>query len=1195
MKRITFTLTLLIILTLGINAQVLVNQVWTTSSGQPDAINFPISEWEEIDWKSSITTSSNELIIVGNTLQSAGNTDILITKQNNEGQILWEHTFAGTAGSYDYGLTVTLDNNQNVLVAGVVTTSNQTTDIPLLKYSPSGSLLWSSTIDGGNNQFDVATSLVCDASNNIYLVGGTISLSTQSDWYITKFNSSGTQLWNTSYDYANLHELPLTVKTIGGGNIAVGGFSNSSVAAWDFAELRFSGADGSVLSENREEIPDLSISDAVAIASDDNSNIYIAGTTTGITDGNKNIQLIKINSTFDIEWIKKVDAEGLEDKSKSIAIDNEGNIIVAGNSKKTNNGTQITISKFTPDGELKLRRDYLAPTTYEVAEVSKIKTNDAGEIFVAGSVERNGSRDFVTLMYDSEGTLRIEKYFGGEGETKDIARNIEVTNSGEILVTGKSEGNETKYTTVKYEILKRSDEIVLVDDKPHHRANEFIVKFLPQYVNTDFVDDRTKRYGSIYDILEFEAAEKIADRIELRRATFAKVFPRLSTSHTQSTTRLDETIPMPEFWSVFLVVLEEGQDIDELITQFEEMTDFVVYAHPNHVYEYHTIPNDALFTAGDQSSLFPSAAFPNAHINVEPAWDIETGQNYVRVGVFDAPILWSHEDFGDGTLEGSQITDGFDFVNQTGIAGITDPANSHGTATGGIIGALRDNGIGIAGIAGGGLDANGGFNDGVALHSMAIGVLAPDDVAAAQGIVEGAMDANAQPAGFAQHIQNHSWGGPGSATLETSVEFAWRNECVFVASRGNDGVADLQFPACYDDGQVLNIGGSGTNGEYFDGANGLNWIAAAGLVVNGSSWDGELDIIAPYATENVMSLINPNFPWTLFHPITGIDIYPAPVGAANNYQVFSGTSSAAPHVSGVAALMYSRHHTNQGQPNNLAPEDIEFLVQEYATDIVNPALGYNTVNQWDARNGNGLLNAFETVQRINGPQWQVFHNNAPDNVQQTTAVNQEWQILTGVANLPAGVYYGDRVTITHTYLDVFSPTTQIIDNWIRWSATDGVSAANPVSGALWADFDFTIENNVASVTVTTNALHITSNAGGQNLDIWYPAHPDAIRTAYSLHLFDPQATSVKEISELGSLEIFPNPTEDNIRISYALTEGKANFLQLRDITGKLLHSKTISNEVSGEIIIDLSNLSGGMYLCQLHTDKGVISRKVIKQ
>lgn len=761
MKRITFTLTLLTILALGINAQVLVNQVWTTSSGQPDAINFPNSEWEEIDWISSIITSSDELIIVGNTLQFIGNTDILITKQNSAGQIMWEQTFAGIVGSYDYGLAVTLDNSQNILVAGVVTTSNQTTDIALLKYSSSGTLLWSSIIDGGNNQFDVATSLICDAQNNIYLIGGTISLSTQSDWYITKFNSNGTQLWDTSYDYANLQELPISVKIISGGDIVVGGFSNSSAAVWDFAELSFSGVDGAILSENRETIPDLSISDAITITADENNNIYIAGTTTGVTDGNKDVQLIKINSSFEIEWIKKVDAEGLEDKSKSITIDNEGNIIVAGDSKKTNNGTQITISKFTPDGELKLRRDYLAPTTYEVAEVSKIKTNDTGDIFVAGSVERNGNRDFVTLMYDNEGTLRIEKYFEGEGGTKDIARNIEVSNSGEILVTGKSEGDQTKYTTVKYEILKRSNEVVLVDNKPHHRANEFIVKFLPQYVDTNFVNDRTKRYGSIYEILQFDAAGKIADRIDLRQATFAKVYPRLSTSHTQSTTRLGQTIPMPEFWSVFLVILETGQDIDEFITQFEEMTEFVVYAHLNHVYEKHTVPNDDFFQSDDQSSLFPSAAFPNAHINVEPAWDIETGQNYTKVGVYDNVIFWAHEDFGDGTLEGSQIEGGWDFNNNTNLASVTDP-ESHGTAVAGIIGALRDNELGIAGIAGGGLDAEGNNNPGVQLFSLGIfdeDGFAGDDVVG-PAIVEGAMfDETQEPPGYGLHIQNHSWGG----------------------------------------------------------------------------------------------------------------------------------------------------------------------------------------------------------------------------------------------------------------------------------------------------------------------------------------------------------------------------------------------------------------------------------------------------
>lgn len=816
-----------------------------------------------------------------------------------------------------------------------------------------------------------------------------------------------------------------------------------------------------------------------------------------------------------------------------------------------------------------------------------------GDIFVAGSVERNGNRDFVTLMYDHEGTLRIEKYFGGEGQTNDIAGNIEVTSSGEIVVTGKSEGTETKYTTVKYEILKRSDEIVLVDDKPHHRANEFIVKFLPQYVNTDFVDDRTKRYGSIYDILEFDAAEKIADRIELRRATFAKVYSRLSTSHTQSITRLGETISIPEFWSVFLVVLEEGQNIDELITQFEEMTDFVVYAHPNHLNQHHTLPNDEFFVSNDQSSLFPSDDFPDAHINVEPAWDIETGQSYTKVGVYDNVIFWAHEDFGDGTLEGSQVEGGWDFNNNTNLAAATDP-ESHGTAVAGIIGALRDNELGIAGIAGGGLDAEGNNNEGVQLFSLGIfdgGDFAGDDVVG-PAIVEGAMfDETQEPPGYGLHIQNHSWGGPDSPTKENAVEFAWRNQCILVASRGNDGDEELNFPATYNDDWILSVGGSGTNGERYNGANGNDWIDGSGFGFAGASFGEEMDITAPAVTENVMSLINPNFPWDAV--VDGVDLFPASVGNEDSYQPFNGTSAAAPHVSGTAALMYSRHHVNQGQANNLAPEDVEFILQRYATDIEGGIFNYPA--GYDDENGWGRLNAFEAVSRINGPQWQVFHSGEPDNTNETTAVGFQIQLPIGIGNLAAGVYNADRVQVTNTYLDIFSPTTQIIDSWGRLSSTTGISAANPVSGNVWADFDFVIEDNVASVTTTTFAWHVTSSFNGQSLDVWIPAPPEDLRTTYSLHLFDPQATSVSNIESLGFVSTYPNPTTGSINLQYDLLDAIPYAVQILDVTGKVIVRESTSPERVNNLSLDISALSSGIYICQLLTDKGVVSQKNVKQ
>jgi hypothetical protein len=138
MKKIYLTQILLILIVFTTNAQVLINEVWSISSGEPQQANFPLSQWDEIDWSSSALTNNNELVIVGNTLQAIGNTDILITKYTNDGEVAWEQTFAGSAGSYDYGLATEIDNNGNVVVAGVLTTNNQTTDIVILKYSGSG-------------------------------------------------------------------------------------------------------------------------------------------------------------------------------------------------------------------------------------------------------------------------------------------------------------------------------------------------------------------------------------------------------------------------------------------------------------------------------------------------------------------------------------------------------------------------------------------------------------------------------------------------------------------------------------------------------------------------------------------------------------------------------------------------------------------------------------------------------------------------------------------------------------------------------------------------------------------------------------------------------------------------------------------------------------------------------------------------
>ncbi len=1199
--------TIILVLSLAViqitQAQVIVNQSWVNSTGQPDTDNFPLTNWNKVNWSNSTLNASGNLITVGNTVLNPGNADILITKFTDEGQVIWQQTFDGQANGYDYGVAVISDAQDNVYVAGATSTTNSLLDFTILKYNSQGILQWSSDWSGSSNLYDIPTAIAVDNFGNVAVVGITVTTSLQSDLVVQKYSSNGTLVWTALYDKAGLNELPVLVGFDAGGEVSVRGFTSTAAGSWSFADLKFSGSSGFLSSEDTKALPGISIEDAVAVTTDSNNNIYIAGSSSDIE--NKNFEVIKINSTFDVEWANQYEGKGLEDLAKAVVVDSEDNIIVSGNSVKPSGGKDILTIKIASTGQEIWRRSYMAPVETGEAWVAKMQVSQNDEIFLAGTVDGSEGKDYATFMYDRDGSIRLEQIYDSGESGKDVVSDLQVLNGDEIYITGTSTkpGNETLYTTVKYNLLRKTNGVVLEGGKPHHRSDEVIVKFLPQFVDTSFVDDRTKRYGDIHDVLPTNVVNDINQRISttLDRAIVIKIFHRLSTSHTSSLTRLGDTIPMPEFWSTFLLYFPPGEDMETLTAELGEITDYIVYAHPNHIYQKHIIPNDNFFNTNDQQSLFdfPGAVFPDVHINVEPAWDWETGQDYTKVGVFDDEIFWGHDDFGDGTFAGSQIKGGWDFVDNISIKNVTNPAFSHGTACAGIIGALRDNGDGIAGIAGGGMDAQGNDNPGVQLFSLAVSDNGNylDDVAIAPAIQEGAMFNPAQnPPGYGLHVMNASWGGYfDSPTLENALEFTFNNQVLFVASKGNDGTDAPQIPSDINDIWVLSVGASGTNGEYKDAGalNGDGWITVGSTCTNWTSnFGNEVDVVAPGVTDLVTTLINPAAPFIFTGACTGgVDIHPAPFGVNLDYQNFSGTSAAAPHVAGIGALMHSLHHVNKGQWNNLAPEDYEFLLQRYADDIGAPnfPIGYDQWNGW------GRINAAEVLERLEAPFWRVFHSGDPVTTNQTTAINQELQLPVGIGNLAAGIYYGERVQVTSTYLDIFSPTTQIVDSWERLSSTIGVSAANPILGTTWADFDFVIQDNVASVTTTTHTWHITSNASGQNLDVWIPAPPTELRTAYSLHLHDPNAVGIEDLADDASIRIFPNPSMGNFSVEYELNDTKEATFYLFDLTGKVITSKQLPTNGYQLLEFDLTDYPNGLYLCQIVTEKEIYPAKLVKQ
>ena len=180
----------------------------------------------------------------------------------------------------------------------------------------------------------------------------------------------------------------------------------------------------------------------------------------------------------------------------------------------------------------------------------------------------------------------------------------------------------------------------------------------------------------------------------------------------------------------------------------------------------------------------------------------------------------------------------------------------------------------------------------------------------------------------------------------------FRSGVINVCARGNDGDDKNYFPSFAEREEwVINVGGN--NKEGFKHPN--------------SNFGGDVDLIAPHDPAIVYSLNN---------------------YTTSSYQDFSGTSAAAPHVSGVVALMLSHIDWQPSTPNNLAPDDVEFLLQKYAVDVLPDNLNPNYQTGYDDYSGWGRLDAGAVMEKIDRTQYIIKH------------VKTETQIPTNLSGVP---------------------------------------------------------------------------------------------------------------------------------------------------------------------------------------------------
>jgi len=277
----------------------------------------------------------------------------------------------------------------------------------------------------------------------------------------------------------------------------------------------------------------------------------------------------------------------------------------------------------------------------------------------------------------------------------------------------------------------------------------------------------------------------------------------------------------------------------------------VEYAEPNGIAHALLDPNDPY----DNTTCYPSSRhgcvlqWAWGKVEAYAAWDTTTGGTTVRIAVVDTGVDNSHEDL-------PAVVAQRDFVNNDSNA---EDDNGHGTHVAGTIGALTNNGTGVA-----------AANWAVAL--LSVKVLNREGSGSYAAVANGITWA----ADNGARVINLSLGGTvPSTTLRNAVNYAWNKGAVLACAAGNSGTSQRHYPAAYErciavaatDEQDAKASFS-TYGSWVD-------VAAPGVHILSTMPNSAVYLTSQY-------------------------------GYLQTYDSLNGTSMATPHVAGLAGLVWAR-------------------------------------------------------------------------------------------------------------------------------------------------------------------------------------------------------------------------------------------------------------------------------------------------
>ena len=391
----------------------------------------------------SIILNGTSLIVVGYSENASRQKDALTLKYTTSGTLTWSKTIDGQGDNSDNVNAIFVESSgANTYLAGYTYNASTEKDMCVIKLNSIGDTLWTRTYNGSSNSSDEATAIKVDASGNVYITGFTKESASDYDITTIKYNSAGTQQWISQYNNssANGEDQGINLAIDNLGNVYVSGYSDgdaTSVLNEDYVTIKYNSSGVQTWATRFNGTGNgTDIPSGLGVLQ--TGKVYV----TGKSDNGSDDDYITIcyNATGTQQWLNTYAGSIGNDRPSSLIIDNSNNITVTG---RKDNGTDddIVTIQYSSTGMQNWINTYDSGTGNDRGV--SLTSNLQGETFVTGTQNDGTQNDIVTFGINAAGTQTWINHFDGVNHLDDIPSAIKYDYNGFIIIAGETSSSAT--------------------------------------------------------------------------------------------------------------------------------------------------------------------------------------------------------------------------------------------------------------------------------------------------------------------------------------------------------------------------------------------------------------------------------------------------------------------------------------------------------------------------------------------------------------------------------------------------------------------------------------------------------------------------------------------------------------------------------------------------------------------------------